>query len=38
MEAGHLGKGPTLGFGSGLDLRVVRLSPMLGSVLGVELA
>ena len=29
-------KYPTLDFGSGHDLRVVRLSPKLGSVLGVE--
>ena len=29
-------KHPTLDFGSGHDFRVVRLSPMLGSVLGME--
>ena len=29
-------KHPTLDFGSGSDLRVVRPSPTLGSVLGVE--
>ena len=28
----------TLGFSSGRDLRVMRLSPVLGSVLGVEFA
>ena len=27
---------PTLDFGSGHDLRVVRLSPVLGSALGIE--
>ena len=31
-------KCPTLGFGSGFDLRVVRLSPVLGSVPNVESA
>lgn len=31
-------KHPTLGFGSGRDLRVMRLSPSLGSVLGAESA
>ena len=32
----HLVKGLTVDFGSGHDLMVVRLSPVLGSVLGVE--
>ena len=31
-------KGPALGFSSGHDLRVVRLSPELGSVLSTEFA
>ena len=34
QSAKHL----TLNFGSGHDLRIVRLRPMLGSMLGVELA
>ena len=34
----QLVKHPTLDFGSGHDLKVVRSRPMLGSVLGVELA
>ena len=35
---GALGKHPTLGFGSGHDLRVVRSSPASGSVLREESA